>query len=114
ARGLAPSLRHADGIFIVVSLYEADCRPEGMSRNTGMSVTKWFALGSSSVWAARAALGMALVIVSVGGVALAHGGGVCGGGAPEIDPGSAMSALTLLTGGILLITDRIRRRKSSG
>jgi len=31
-------------------------------------------------------------------------------GVPEIDAGSLASALTLLTGGVLLLTDRIRRR----
>lgn len=29
---------------------------------------------------------------------------------PEIDPGSMMSALTLLTGGALLLTSRVRRQ----
>jgi hypothetical protein len=29
---------------------------------------------------------------------------------PEIDPGSATSALTLLTGGMLILTSRLRRR----
>jgi hypothetical protein len=29
---------------------------------------------------------------------------------PEIDPASATSALTLLTGGFLMLTSRIRRR----
>jgi hypothetical protein len=29
---------------------------------------------------------------------------------PEIDPGSAASALTMLVGGMLLFVDRIRRR----
>jgi hypothetical protein len=53
---------------------------------------------------------VALIAAAQGGVALAGGPGGWGGGAPEIDAGSAMSALTLLTGGILLITDRIRRR----
>jgi hypothetical protein len=30
--------------------------------------------------------------------------------APEIDPGSMTSALALLTGGVLLLTDRLRRK----
>jgi hypothetical protein len=31
-------------------------------------------------------------------------------GVPEIDPGSMMSALTLLIGGALMLTDRFRRK----
>ena len=54
---------------------------------------------------------VALATVMSDGTASANPGG--GGGAPEIDAGSAMSALTVMTGGILLITDRIRRRRSS-
>jgi hypothetical protein len=68
---------------------------------------------SASGRAARLALGLSFLIAAFGGAALAGGGPGGGGGAPEIDAGSAMSALTLLSGGILLITDRIRRRKSS-
>jgi len=30
---------------------------------------------------------------------------------PEIDPGAATSALTLLIGGALVLTDRVRRKK---
>jgi hypothetical protein len=56
-----------------------------------------------------------LVVVTVGNAAVAGtgggGGGGGGGGAPEIDPGSAFSALTLLTGGLLLLSDRIRGKK---
>jgi hypothetical protein len=29
---------------------------------------------------------------------------------PEIDPGSALGAFSLLTGGVLLLTDRLRRK----
>jgi hypothetical protein len=29
---------------------------------------------------------------------------------PEIDPGSAVSALTLLTGGVMVLASRIRRK----
>jgi hypothetical protein len=48
-----------------------------------------------------------------------HGGGTncnpspppCGGGgAPEIDPNSLAGALTLLSGGVVLLTDRFRRK----
>ena len=78
-----------------------------------MPDSQWTVFLSTSGRAARVTLGIALSLVAVGGVALAGGGGGGGGGAPEIDAGSAMSALTLLSGGILLITDRIRRRKPS-
>ena len=33
------------------------------------------------------------------------------GPAPEIDPGSMASALTLLSGGFLMLTDRVRQRR---
>jgi hypothetical protein len=36
------------------------------------------------------------------------GGG--GGGAPEIDPNSLAGALTILSGGVVLLTDRFRRK----
>ena len=78
-----------------------------------MPVPSLMILLSASGRAARLALGLSFLIAAFGGVALAGGGPDGGGGAPEIDAGSAMSALTLLSGGILLITDRIRRRKSS-
>jgi hypothetical protein len=78
-----------------------------------MLVHRLTILLSASGRAARVALGMAWFVAAVGGVALAGPGPGGVGGAPEIDAGSAMSALTLLSGGILLITDRIRRRKSS-
>jgi hypothetical protein len=35
-----------------------------------------------------------------------------GGGVPEINAGSAISGITLLSGGLLLFADRIGRRKS--
>ena len=79
-----------------------------------MPVPSLMILLSASGRAARLALGLSFLIAAFGGVALAGGGPDGGGGAPEIDAGSAISAaLTLLSGGILLITDRIRRRKSS-
>ncbi len=33
-----------------------------------------------------------------------------GGGAPEIDPNSLAGALTLLSGGVLVLSDRFRRK----
>jgi hypothetical protein len=59
------------------------------------------------------ALGCALVVLS-GVSAWANPGDYPPGyGVPEIDAGSAMSALTVLSGGLLLITDRIRKGRSS-
>ncbi len=54
----------------------------------------------------RRALGVALVVAACATSAQA-GGSLP---APEIDPGSLASALTLLTGGFLLVTDRLRRK----
>jgi hypothetical protein len=54
-------------------------------------------------------LGLFLAVSAVAGTAFADPSHC----APEIDPGSAASALTLLTGGVLLLTDRLRRRRSS-
>jgi hypothetical protein len=55
--------------------------------------------------------GLALVVAASAGLAHAQtaSGGSSGGAAPEIDPGSMLSALTLLTGGVLMITDKFRR-----
>ncbi len=47
--------------------------------------------------------GLGLVIVALSPAAQASV-------APEIDAGSLVSGLTLLTGGILIITNRIRRK----
>ena len=52
--------------------------------------------------------GFLLVMQACAAFALAAGGER--GGVPEIDPGSATSALAILTGGFLLVTDRIRRK----
>jgi len=53
------------------------------------------------------ATGLVLVLVALGGNAFA--GAPLSGDAPEIDPGSALSALTLLSGGLMVLTDRRRR-----
>jgi hypothetical protein len=37
-------------------------------------------------------------------------GGRAGGGAPEIDPSMAPSAIALLTGGLLILKSKIRRK----
>jgi len=39
-----------------------------------------------------------------------QGGNGQGRSAPEIDPGSMVSAMTLLTGGVLILMDRYRRK----
>ena len=54
--------------------------------------------------------GLALVVSASASLAQAQtASGSSGVAAPEIDPGSVMSALTLLTGGVLMITDKCRR-----
>lgn len=64
--------------------------------------------------AARIACGLAILATLTQGVAIAGSGGNCGGGGvPEIDANSALSAMAILTGGILIVSDRIRKRLSS-
>jgi hypothetical protein len=59
--------------------------------------------------------GLALVMAATAGLAHAQsasggsGGGGSSGGVPEIDAGSMISALTLLTGGVLLVSDKFRK-----
>jgi hypothetical protein len=54
--------------------------------------------------------GLALVLGVSASLAHAQPGkGGSGGGVPEIDAGSMISALTLLAGGVLMITDKFRR-----
>lgn len=52
----------------------------------------------------RTALGFGLVVASMGGVAFALVD------SPEIDAGSAVSALALLSGGMMLLKDRFRSK----
>jgi len=52
---------------------------------------------------ARKATGLALVFTAFSGTAHAS--------VPEIDPASASSAVALLVGGVLFLTDRFYRRK---
>lgn len=54
--------------------------------------------------------GLALVFAVTATVANAQTASTSGGAAPEIDAGSMISALTLLTGGVLMITDKLRAR----
>jgi hypothetical protein len=62
--------------------------------------------------------GLALVVAASAGLAHAQsasggysgGSGGSSGGVPEIDAGSMISALTLLTGGVLMISDKFRSK----
>jgi hypothetical protein len=57
----------------------------------------------------RRGCGLSLVLAACAGAAVAQSmSGGCH--APEIDAGSLASGLTLLTGGVLLLTDRFRRK----
>lgn len=67
---------------------------------TGLS---WFARAASM------ALGLAMMLSAVAAPAQAGGGLPTPPGAPEIDPGSMGSALTLLIGGMLLLTGKSRK-----
>jgi len=60
----------------------------------------WLAAGALNV--TRIACGLALVWIAFGATAYARG-------TPEIDPGSASSALTLLVGSLLLLKGRLGR-----
>jgi hypothetical protein len=51
--------------------------------------------------------GLLLVLAAVGGTVQARGPEIV----PEIDPGSITGALALLGGGLLLLTDRLSRKK---
>jgi len=56
-------------------------------------------------------VGLALILGTTATVSYAQtgGGSSSAGAAPEIDAGSMISALTLLTGGVLMITDKFRK-----
>lgn len=56
--------------------------------------------------------GLALVLAATTSVAFAQTASTGGttSGVPEIDPGSMASAVTLLCGGVLMLTDKIRRK----
>jgi hypothetical protein len=55
----------------------------------------------------RSAVGLSLIVLALASPAYA---GAPLPGVPEIDPGSIVGAMALLSGGILMITDRIRRK----
>ena len=55
-------------------------------------------------------VGLGLVLAASATAAHAQSASSGGAGAaPEIDAGSVISALTLLTGGVLMITDKFRK-----
>lgn len=56
---------------------------------------------------ARTAAGLALVLAAIAGTATA---GASPPSVPEIDAGSILSAVTLLSGGVMILTDRCRAR----
>jgi hypothetical protein len=55
----------------------------------------------------RAGFGLCLIVLAL--ATPAYAGAPLG--VPEIDPGSVVGGLALLTGGVLMITDRLTRRK---
>jgi hypothetical protein len=55
-------------------------------------------------------VGLALIVATTATVAHAQSASTSAGAAPEIDAGSMISALTLLTGGVLMITDKFRSK----
>jgi hypothetical protein len=68
-------------------------------------------------WAACLVGGVAFVLAATPGPAHAQKGPDLGGGGgkgknstPEMDPQTAAGALALLSGGVLLLTDRFRRK----
>jgi hypothetical protein len=65
---------------------------------------RFAAFATACLPATRFLFGVALVWSAMSGSALARG-------TPEIDPGSATSALTLLAGGILLLKPRFGRKQ---
>jgi hypothetical protein len=70
-----------------------------------MIALRWLArIAAPMVRSTRITAGFLLVFAACPGTALARL-------APEIDPGTASSALGLLAGGFLLLTDRFRRNK---
>jgi hypothetical protein len=60
-----------------------------------------------AAWAiAREAVGLGVVLAALGSTAYAGGPAIV----PEIDAGSLLTGLTLLAGGILILTNRSRRK----
>jgi hypothetical protein len=61
-------------------------------------------------WLGLAGKGLGLVLVMAAIASPAWAGGPLPTPGPEIDPGAMGGALALLTGGVLLLTDRFRRK----
>jgi hypothetical protein len=80
----------------------------------GNTMSRWLAVWGATALAVAMTAGSALAIGPGGGPG-GGGGGTGGGGGnpiPEINPGSAAAALTLLVGATLIVLDRRRRTKS--
>jgi hypothetical protein len=56
----------------------------------------------------RKLIGLSLVVAAMTSLAHAGAPAPCPTTVPEIDPGSMLSALTLFSGGLLVMTDRRR------
>jgi hypothetical protein len=65
-------------------------------------------IGSKAGGLAMRAAGFALMMAALGGRAMAGDGRTSS--VPEIDPGSMTSAMTLLVGGVMMLTGRLRRK----
>ena len=75
-----------------------------------------FALAGAALRLAAMASGVVLILTAVGGTAWGYSPPIpsspcCPPRIPEIDPGSITSALALLGGGILMLTDKFSRKK---
>lgn len=57
----------------------------------------------------RCTFGAGLALAAFSGIALAYGP-LPSNHVPEIDAGTALSAMTLFSGGILMLTDRHRKK----
>lgn len=68
----------------------------------GMTFSRAYSIGST---VALKSTGLLLVL---SGLAATASAGACPPVTPEIDPGSVLSALTLLGGGVMVLTDRYR------
>jgi hypothetical protein len=73
-------------------------------------LVRWFAmLGSVSLPLVAKGCALLLILAAVAGTAQAGPPGPPGS-VPEIDPGSLLSAMALLGGGALLLTEKLRRK----
>lgn len=67
--------------------------------------TRILSTAKMALAAARTSLGAALLLTGLGAMATAQTAPI-----PEIDAGSAVTALALLSGGVMLLKDRFRGR----